>query len=101
MATEYPRWSVRRITNHTLRKFTPFKWSLDHLTPGALIATPDCVFVTRTEANAEAERRNELAAQGIEVRTIVHCGVLGVETIDALGKVTWVTTTEWYRQVDA
>ncbi len=99
--SEYPRWSVRRITNDSIRRHTPFRWSLDHLVPGANFGTADALFATQPEAEREAVRRNELAAQGIEVRTIVHCGVLGVETIDALGKVTWVTTTEWYRQVDA
>lgn len=101
MTAEYPRWSVRRITNHTLRKFTPFKWSLDHLASGALIATPDCVFVTRSEADTEAERRNDLAAQGIEVRTVVRDNVLGVETADALGNVAWVPTTDWYAKEDS
>lgn len=99
--SEYPRWSVRRITNDSIRRHTPFRWSLDHLVPGAMFVTPDTLFATQPQAEREAVRRNDLADEGIEVRTVTRDNVLGVETTDALGNVAWVTTTEWYGQVDA
>lgn len=100
-AGQHPRWSVRRITNDSLRRYTGFRWSLDHLAPGAILPMPDAVFVAKADADAEAVRRNELAAQGIEVRTIARDNVMGVDVTDALGNVEWISADEWYGRVKA
>ena len=105
VTAEYPRWSVRRITNHPLRKFTAFAGLHRHRrrSVGARVAhgAHDRARGAGGVSDVGRKRRNDLAAQGIEVRTVVRDNVLGVETADALGNVAWVPTTDWYAKEDS
>ena len=47
---QWPRYTIHPVTNHTLLRYTRFRWSLRRLEPGASFAWPISVHVTKDEA---------------------------------------------------